>query len=73
MIKLNNEVEVTFQLESHVRWEQDALRDAFIELCSTTDLHLQFKSDRLLIKGDVDQVSSAVEMTKEKILQSKPK
>ncbi len=73
MIKLNNEIEVTFQLENHVRWEQDALRNAFLDLCSTTDLHLQFKSDRLLIKGDVEQVAAAVELTKQKIAEYKPK
>lgn len=73
MIRLNNIVEVTFELENRLNWELIALSNAFVDLCSTTDLHLQFKSDRLLIKGGVGQVSAAVDLVKQKIEEYKPK
>lgn len=73
MIKLNSEVEVTFDLEAYVSWEQKALSVTFVELCSTTGLHLQFKSNRLLIKGDVGEVAGAVDLVKQKIEEYKPK
>lgn len=72
MIKLNSDVEVTFELENRLNWELKALSEAFIQLCSTTGLHLQFKSNRLLIKGDVGEVAGAVDLVKQKIEEYKP-
>ncbi len=73
MIKLINDIEVVFQLENHLCWEQDALQKAFLELGSTTDLHLQLNSARLLIKGEVGKVIAAIDLTKQKIAECKPK
>lgn len=73
MIKLNSDVEVTFELENRLNWELKALSEAFIHLCSTTGLHLQFKRDRLLIKGDVGEVAGAADLVKQKIEEYKPK
>lgn len=73
MIKLNDDVVVRFQLENYDEWEQQALLDAFNELCSTTNLYLQLKSDRLLITGGVNEVANATNSVKQKIEEYKPK
>lgn len=73
MIELNNEVEVTIQLQSPARWESEAMVAAFVRLCDTTGLHLQFKSDRLLIKGPISQVADAIGVAQQVISEHKPK